>query len=109
MKYLKINNLTNKFGQPDYKGLNLDLFINGSHAYKVDHTICVLATEEESIPTHVDLIELTEEEYDVEYANIREEQEQHNAQPQLQDEVDSLKTQLKATQEALDFLLMGGM
>ncbi|MBV4423254.1 hypothetical protein [Clostridium tyrobutyricum] len=63
MKFVKINNFWNMFGQPDYKGLDINKFEPGSQLYPANSTYAVVATNEglSSLPT--DIEELTQEQY----------------------------------------------
>lgn len=63
IKFYKLNNFTNQYGSPDWKGLDKSNNIPGSQVYKKDFSQCVLATTEETTPIHEDLIEITEQEY----------------------------------------------
>jgi len=63
MKYLKVLNLKNSFGQIDYKGLDINKFIPGSQVYPNDLGSCLVATNEvlETLP--IDVEELIEADY----------------------------------------------
>ncbi|MDV3426145.1 MAG: hypothetical protein LIR50_03005 [Bacillota bacterium] len=63
MKYIKINNFWNVFGQPDYKGLDINKFEPGSQVNPSNATYSVCATNQElsSLPT--DIEEITQEQY----------------------------------------------
>ncbi|MFD2442941.1 hypothetical protein ACFSO7_02975 [Bacillus sp. CGMCC 1.16607] len=66
MERLKISNLIQKDGNPDYKGLNIDLFVGGQLLYSNDFSIENLAyvtTKEDTIPRHKDIQIVTEEEF----------------------------------------------
>lgn len=63
MKFIKISNLQDMFNQVDYKGLDLNKFIAGSQVYMPDLSQCLIATAEVDIPSHSDILELTENEY----------------------------------------------
>lgn len=63
MKYIKLNNFWNQFGQPDYKGLDISKFEPGSQLNPSNATYSACATNEElsSLPT--DIEEITQEQY----------------------------------------------
>jgi hypothetical protein len=63
MLFLQVNNLLDIFGQPDYKGLDIDQIVTGSPSYPNDFAYCVMATNEPTVPTHPDIVILTEDEY----------------------------------------------
>lgn len=66
MKFYKILNLLNMFGQADYKGLDIDQFIAGGQVYYTNEqntTEALIATNENFNGVHPDLIELTESQY----------------------------------------------
>lgn len=70
MKFIKIEPLLNMFGQPDYKGLDINKFVPGSQMYMQDLSHCAIATTEEEIPVNAALTALTQEEY-MAYRNAR--------------------------------------
>lgn len=70
MKYLKINNLQSKFGQYDYKGLDINQFIPCSQICSIDNTYCLIATNENITTLLTDVVELTEEQYTTERTSI---------------------------------------
>lgn len=84
MRYFKINNLKNMFGQCDYKGLDIDKFVPGSQGYSSDVTYCIIATNEESIISNTDLLELTEAQYIAEMQIIKNTQQENDPIKQLQ-------------------------
>ncbi|WP_333860813.1 DUF4376 domain-containing protein [Clostridium sp.] len=61
MVYIKINNLLNQFGQPDYKGLDISQFVAGSQIYK--DTYGVFATNEDISTLPMGVIIITEVDY----------------------------------------------
>lgn len=71
MKYLRINNLLNKFGQSDYKGLDINQFVPGSQAYASDNLCCVLATNEDVKTIPADVIELQQSDYDIQKSQLQ--------------------------------------
>ena len=95
--FLKIENLIDKRGRADYKGLNTNDFIPGTQAYSNDFSTCYVETEEtlETIPT--DVTELTEQEYREAVATIRAEQEE---EAKRRAELEAAK----ATKEEVQFL-----
>lgn len=70
MKYLKITNLKNIFGQCDYKGLDINQFIAGSQVYAQDMSCCVLATNENITIISTDITELQETDYNIQRAQL---------------------------------------
>jgi hypothetical protein len=106
MLFIKINNLTNQFGQCDYKGLDISQFVPGSQVYTKSFSNCAVATTQEDIPAHTDLTEMTEDEYTT-YRQVRLDeisQEQQSLEQQLaQAQVDNqiLGSQLFALQTSL--------
>ncbi|WP_373845539.1 hypothetical protein [Clostridium sp.] len=86
MKYIKINNFYNQFGQPDYKGLDLKQILAGSQLYPTGVTYCVVATNEELATLPTDIEELTADQYNTEKANMPK-----PADPQ--NDIDTLKAQ----------------
>lgn len=71
MQYLKINNLQNKFGQCDYKGLDLNQFIAGSQIYAQDFSCCLIATNEDITTLPTDVTELQETDYNTQRAQLQ--------------------------------------
>lgn len=66
IRYFKIIKLSGVFGgQYDYKGLDLTKIIPNSQRYTQDGTEGIIATTQENVLNHIDLVELTEEEYTV--------------------------------------------
>jgi hypothetical protein len=63
MKYIKINNFWNQFGQPDYKGLDINQNEPFSQVYPANANYCVLATNQELSTLPQDVEEITEEQY----------------------------------------------
>lgn len=63
MKYIKLNNFWNQFGQPDYKGLDINRFEPGSQVNPFNATYSVCATNEELSSLSTDVEEITEEQY----------------------------------------------
>lgn len=61
--YLKIINLFDMFGQPDYKGLDINLFVPGSQVYDLKAGICYVKTSEQSVPQNADITVLSEADY----------------------------------------------
>lgn len=98
MKYIEVADLVNIFGQSDYKGLNIDLFISGSQVYSTDMSVFIGATTEELLPVHADLTEITEAEYISKKADIIASyplpKEEQNAV-----KISELEAQLKTAQE----------
>lgn len=63
MKYIKINNFWNQFGQPDYKGLDLSQIIAGSQLYPTGATYALVATNQDLATLPEDVVEITETDY----------------------------------------------
>lgn len=68
--YLKISNFLNNFNQPDYKGLDINKFEPGSQLYTTGATYCVIATNEELTTLPIDVVEITQDQYNTEKANM---------------------------------------
>lgn len=101
VKYIKVKNLLDKFGQPDYKGLNIDMFATGSQACAVDFSYCVVATREDNLPVHPDIEELTEQEY------IDEREFILSTIPKPEDSVEQLRLEMaQANTELFEMMLM---
>lgn len=103
MKLLKIKNLLNQFGagKLDYKGLDIEQFIAGSQAYMKDSSFCIIATTEEEIVEHEDIVLLN----DVEYGTLRDQIEQSYGtivKPTDQE-------RLALLEAAFDEILLGGV
>lgn len=86
MKYIKINNFWNQFGQPDYKGLDISKFIAGSKLYPQDKTYAIIATNQDLATLPTDVEEITEGQYTTEKANMTK-----LSNPQ--DDIETLKSQ----------------
>jgi hypothetical protein len=71
MKYIKINNFWNTFGQPDYKGLDLKQILAGSQLYPTGATYAVVATNQELATLPIDMEELTTDQYNTEKTNMQ--------------------------------------
>ncbi|MBS7527838.1 hypothetical protein KHM83_14230 [Fusibacter paucivorans] len=63
MKYVKVKNYIMNNGTCDYKGLNIEKFVGGGQLYRRNHVDCVIATYEDTIPSHSELEEVSEELY----------------------------------------------
>lgn len=94
MKFIKITNLFNKFGQPDYKGLDIDKFIVGSQHYDMENAVCITATTEEVIPTNTDITKLTEADYDTLVINIENAKKAPTTAENLQTQIDNINVAL---------------
>ncbi len=68
--YYKISNILDSTGRCDYKGLDTDKFVSGSHVYTTDYKICLVNSTEEVTPTNTDVTVLTKAEYLEEKQNI---------------------------------------
>lgn len=68
MKHIKINNFYDQFGQPDYKGLDITQIMAGSQLYFDTYFVCATNQDLTTLPT--DVVEITEEQYTTEKANI---------------------------------------
>lgn len=84
MKFIKINNFWNIFGQPDYKGLDINKFEPGSQINPSNATYSICATNEDlsSLPTDVE--EITQEQY------LQEKNNNQKVSKNLQDTVAEL-------------------
>lgn len=71
MKLLKISNWLTERGSADYKGLDIDLFVPGTQIYP-DHSVCYIGTDQDDIPQHADIEEITQEQYDDVIASLPE-------------------------------------
>lgn len=65
MKFLRINKFKDVFGQPDYKGINIDDFVANSQVFFFDDDYCIIAIDKEFTP-HADIVELDEQGYTTE-------------------------------------------
>jgi hypothetical protein len=63
MIYLKIDNLLNQFGQPDYKGLDINQFVALSQVYAPDFSCCLVKTNQNITTVPTDVTELQEADY----------------------------------------------
>lgn len=63
MKYVKVTNILELDGTVNYKGLDISKFIPGSQVYPDPIEFCLVITTQESLPTHADIVELSEAEY----------------------------------------------
>lgn len=106
MKYLKVNNLLNTFGQPDYKGLDISKIVPASPKYPIDLSCCILATTEAEFE-HEDILELPESEYLVLKSQI--EDEHQNAVDSFENRLKVMEEEKALMQAALDELILGGV
>lgn len=91
MRYIKINNFYDAFGQPNYKGLNLDEIISGSQLYPENSTYAIVATNQELTTLPMDVEEITQEQYLQEKTNLQTANQQNQADlQQLQNTVAEL-------------------
>lgn len=90
MKFFKLFNLKDMFGQLNYKGLDINAVVPGSPVYSQDLSFCILATTQEVLPNHTDLVEISENEYIVARKQIEDE---HNQT------VETLENRVKALEE----------
>lgn len=100
MKYVKVINLTNAFGTADYKGLEIEMIIPGSQVYDNTLSVFIGATTEEVLPSHSDLIEITEIDYAAQKSEIIA------SYPLPKEEQNEVKIALLET--ALQDLILGG-
>ena len=104
MLFFKVSNLQTKFGQSDYKGLDISQFISGSQCYAQDMSYCLIATNEIVTITNVDLVELTETDYDTQRQVIE------SAIIQIQQSADQKISDLQAQNaQMLLALVTGGL
>ncbi|EHQ92081.1 hypothetical protein [Desulfosporosinus youngiae] len=90
MKFGKIVNFTNMFGQCDYKTLNIDSIVPGSQGYKMDRSCFVFACDCD-LPQHEDISELTQAQWQAEKTAIANE---NSAEQQtIEQKIDDLKSQ----------------
>lgn len=106
MRFFNIKNiLPGPFnsGQIDYKGLDINQFVPGSQVYAYDVTECVIATSEDYNGENPDVIELTQEEYELKAEELRA------TYPEPESEVDpkALQAQIDALNIAMAALLGG--
>lgn len=101
MKHVKITNILLPGGDIDYKGLDITKFYRGSQNYSDDLSFCILTTTEENLPLSNDVVEITQNEYDILNNEIE------NSKPE--NELLTLKSKVTLLQNALDDILMGGM
>jgi|HigsolmetaAR203D_1030402.scaffolds.fasta_scaffold00226_60 hypothetical protein len=88
MMFVKVVNILGPNGHIDYKGLDIDRFVPGSQAYKVDFSFCILATTEELAELPSDVEELTQEQYEDLRNQILE--EEYQRQDPYQAQIDAL-------------------
>ena len=102
MIFVKISNLTDKFGQPDYRHLDIKQFIPGSQVYSEDFQTFACATQQDVTEGNgVELI--TETEYDAFRAEvIRQQTNDQQSLTQLKNEIELLKLVID------DIILNGG-
>lgn len=103
-KIYKINNIVRTDGNFDYKGFNIDLFVPGKLLYSLDFNVdnfAYITTTEIIELRHEDVTEVTQDEFDAYKELIK-------VTP-VKSELAELKEQLISTQQALDFLILGGM
>lgn len=106
MRFFNIKNiLPGPFnsGQIDYKGLDINQFVPGSQVYAYDVTECVIATSEDYNGENPDVIELTQEEYELKAEELRA------THPEPEPEVDpkAFQAQIDALTIAMAALLGG--
>lgn len=89
-------------GQIDYKGLDIDKFIPGSQVYAHDVTECVIATSEDYNGENPDVIELTQEEYELKAEELRA------THPEPEVNTEYLQQQIDALNIAMAGILGGG-
>lgn len=102
MKLIKITNLVNNlFKKCDYKGLDIDLFIQGSQVYNMEGDTVCLGTNEEFIPDNPDVAIITEQDY-IDFRDAVE-----KLVVTVKDSINILE-RLELVQKAFDEILMGG-
>ena len=102
MIIIKVSNLTKNTGLCDYKGLNLDLIEGGTQLYPTWENTAYFYYSDDSIVSVGDITVIDQATYD----SIKTQMEN---QPKPKTEFDNLKDTLNSIQDAIDFLLMGGM
>ncbi|AET70755.1 hypothetical protein Desor_5379 [Desulfosporosinus orientis DSM 765] len=103
MKFGKIVNFTNMFGQSDYKNIDINLIVAGSQAYKSDGSCFVFAYDGD-IPQHEDISELTQVQWQEEKMAIDAE---NSADKQtIEQKIDDLQSQ---NAQAILALVIGGL
>lgn len=107
MKYLKIVNI-NINSVVDYKTLDINQFVAGTQVYDLENGVCLVQTSQADFEPHIDVTELTADEYNTQADII------NAMSPQVQEknEIDELKAEneaLKASQASQDELIMSLM
>ncbi|WP_088187534.1 hypothetical protein [Desulfosporosinus sp. FKA] len=101
MKYLKIVNLTNQFGQCDYKGLDIEQFVPGSQAYSTDRSYCLVTTNENITTLPIDVTELQEADYTTQRQSIISQQQANDPIKQLQSQNTQLQSDLAVANKSI--------
>lgn len=101
MKYLKIINI-NPTGMIDYKTLDIEQFVAGTQVYDLENGVCLVQTSQADFEPHIDVTELTEEEY-IAQADII-----NSMSPQVQEknEIELLK---QTVADLTEIVLNGGI
>lgn len=101
MKYLKIINI-NSTGMIDYKTLDIEQFVAGTQVYDLENGVCLVQTSQADFEPHIDVTELTEEEY-IAQADII-----NSMSPQVQEknEIELLK---QTVADLTEIVLNGGI
>lgn len=102
---VKINNLLDANGQPDYKGLDISKFIGGSHIYDFEENTCIVETSEKAV-LEGDVEGLTREQYDLALSSIPIPVDRIE---ELRKENEALKQSQADQDEIIMQLMLGGM
>lgn len=101
MKYLKIININPK-GVIDYKTLDINQFVAGTQVYNLENGVCLVQTSQVDFEPHIDVTELTADEYKTQADII------NAMSPQVQEknEIDQLK---QTVADLTEIVLNGGI
>ncbi len=106
MLFIKlISNFKEQFGTSTiftYGGLDLERIRGSFITHEDGNEVAYVVFDGNILELPADSLEVTENDYHTAFASVEEELNQSIVNMEL------LKTQLQATQEALDFILMGG-
>lgn len=92
---LKVVNVApERGGNYDYKGLDLDKFVSGSQVYPRGTRDFYVITEQEAIPEHPDIYNITEEEYTRVYDAEKNREPEPNPLEEMQKQIDAMQLAL---------------
>lgn len=91
MKFVKIENFINMFGQPDYKKLSINEFVAGSQLHLVNENQYIFATNED-VQAGQDVVLISEEDYMLIRETMLSKEPEY--QKGISDDVEELKQKL---------------